>query len=752
MNPIHVLTHLIARLTAAPIIPAWLLVILLAAGLAAALFQYRLIRRRLGHAKALTLSLLRLGTYWLLILFALNISLVNTKEHKIAPSIAILLDASRSMALPGKDVEGSRLDEARQILLGGSKPLLTSLAETYEVKFYRLDDPIRELDAGELSGLKPGGKGSDLNDAVGKLAGKVSLVLLLSDGASMSRRAPGSPSNGLPDGSPAKHLPVLTIPVGDADTYRDILISAIKAPPVAFRSREVTIDATIMGHGYKNVTVPVLLKDGAKLVTAKSIHFNKSSESAAVSFSFALTELGTHTISVSTPPQVGESITANNSADLTVKVVRDKTRIVMVSGNPSPNYRFMRMALKNDPSVDLLSFVILRSPSNVINVPLQEQSLIPFPVDTLFSGDLKDFDLVIFDNLSLHVYLNQKHLEAIREFVRAGGGFALIGGPNLSDGKRIGSTSLGEVLPVGLLQDEDYSRGSPSGVRLTSAGAVHPVTRLLADKTLNLKLWNEMPKLDGINLLKARDSGRVLLESAASPAYPVLTVGGYGKGRVLTLATDFSWKWDAGMVARGGDNWAYLRFVERAVRWLTKDPGLDPIAMSLPDKPEEGQDVEVKVSVGENYSGPSGSARAGEAIFFSIFSPQGVKLLSRLKAGGASGEYIGSFRPEKRGPYRVRVETRTGALEETVVVGGQMEGVDAAPHHELLGSISASTGGKLLPAGEDILKEIAPYMEKAGKSFVEQQEKPLWSLPYALAFVVAFLAVEWYLRRRWGLA
>jgi hypothetical protein len=58
----------------------------------------------------------------------------------------------------------------------------------------------------------------------------------------------------------------------------------------------------------------------------------------------------------------------------------------------------------------------------------------------------------------------------------------------------------------------------------------------------------------------------------------------------------------------------------------------------------------------------------------------------------------------------------------------------------------------LLPAGEDILKEIAPYMEKAGKSFVEQQEKPLWSLPYALAVVVAFLAVEWYLRRRWGLA
>ena len=134
MNTINLLTHLttheLTRLTAAPIIPLWLLVVLLTAGLAGALIQYRLIRKRLARGKALTLSLLRLGAFWLLILFALNVSLVSTKEHQVAPSIAILLDASWSMALPGKDAGGSRLDEARQILLGGSKPLLKSLAET----------------------------------------------------------------------------------------------------------------------------------------------------------------------------------------------------------------------------------------------------------------------------------------------------------------------------------------------------------------------------------------------------------------------------------------------------------------------------------------------------------------------------------------------------------------------------------------------------------------------------------------------
>ena len=77
----------------------------------------------------------------------------------------------------------------------------------------------------------------------------------------------------------------------------------------------------------------------------------------------------------------------------------------MISGNPSMNYRFMRTALKNDPSIDLLSFVILRTPTNILNVPLQEQSLIPFPVETLFTKELANFDLLIFDNLSSHLYI-----------------------------------------------------------------------------------------------------------------------------------------------------------------------------------------------------------------------------------------------------------------------------------------------------------------------------------------------------------
>jgi len=729
---LHVTTSPLAHLSAAPILPFWILLLLLAGGITAAILQYRSIRRRLGGGKAVVLSVMRLSLFCMLLLFMLNISATGRKEHATIPSIAVLLDTSPSMGLPGGS-EGTRLDEAKQILL---KRLLGALEKTYDVRLYELGDGLKELNKEEVSTLQPDGKRVDIIDALKKLEGRASLAVLLSDGTAKPLDSSDSASNG----PLSKSLPVLVIPVGDAATYRDILLSAAKAPTVAFRGREVTIDTTITDRGYANVTVPVLLKDGARLITTKNVHFTKSGESLSVSLSFTPEEAGTHLLSVSIPLQADESIASNNIANLSMKVLKDKTRILFVSGTPSPNYRFMRMALKNDPSVDLLSFVILRGPSNVINVPLHEQSLIPFPVDTLFSGELKDFDLLIFDNLPLHVYLNQKHLESIRDFVGSGGAFALIGGPNMSDGGRVTLTPLNEILPVAFTQEPDYSRSARS-VRVTAAGSVHPVTRLSPDKALNLRLWSEMPPLDGINDLNVKRSGTVLLESAASPSRPVLTVGNYGKGRVLALATDFSWKWGTGMLAQGRDNSAYLRFIERAVRWLTNDQALNPIAMMLPERSEEGQDAEIRIRIAEN-----------ETLLFSVFSPGGIKLPAQIKSGGVPGEYIGSFRPERKGTYRLRAETGTGSLEELLVAGGQMERLDGAPDHQLLSSISAATGGKVVRAGDNPVSEIQPYMEKAKKSFVEEREVPLWSLPWAVAFVVGWLAAEWFLRRRWGLA
>jgi uncharacterized membrane protein len=572
-------------------------------------------------------------------------------------------------------------------------------------------------------------------EALKVLAGRASCAVFLSDGALIGQNAVQEPN------AP----PVIAVPLGDADHYKDVMIRGVRFPQVAFRGRETTIEASIGSHGYEGATVPILLKDGGKLLTARNVRLNKDDAETAVSFPFAPGDVGTHNLSVSIQPQAGEAITENNTADFSLKVARDKIRILMVTGSPSLNYRYLRLALKNDPSIDLLSFVILRTPSNVINVPLNEQSLIPFPVDTLFSKELKEFDLLIFDNLPIHLYLNQKHLEGIRDFVRGGGAFAMIGGPDLSDNGSLASSALSDILPMDC-EGIDYRRARQDGVRLTPAGAVHPLMRLSSDKEHNGRLWKEMAPLDGINLLKPKRSSTVLLETVGAPARPVLALVGFGKGRVLVLGTDYAWEWSAGMVAKGRDNWAYLQFVERMVRWLTKDPGLDPLSITLPEGPAEaGEEVIVKIGVPEEPSGPTGQP------LFSVFGPDGVKTESLVKAGGSPGEFIGSFTPSRRGTYRMKVETLDSALVDALAVGKAMDRIDGVPRPGVLERLAAQTGGKVASDASGILKALDSYAAKKRKTFTEKREMPLWSSYYALASIIALLSGEWYLRRRWGL-
>lgn len=719
-----------------PVFPLWLIFLLLFLGLAAAVYQYWLIRKRLGSPRAAVLSLLRLGAVFVLVSFALNPLLSARKEQKVTQSLAILLDTSQSMGLPGAAGKGSRLDEAKRALLDGPMPLLKSLSERFNIKLYGLGESMRSLETEDLAGLKVGGKEGDLAEAMDKLAEKHSMAVLFSDGNLKWRD------------EPSRRLPLFAVSLGDPKGYKDILIKAIQAPAMAFRGREVVIDVTVKGYGYKGLIFPVHLKDGSKLITAKNVSFNDPSAEVTIPLSFTPEELGPHNLSVGIPPQFGESLASNNAVNLSLKVMKDKIRILMISGSPSLTYRFMRMAFKNDPSIDLLSFVVLRTPSDIINVPLQEQSLIPLPIETLFTKELKSFDLLILDNLPSHLYLKPIYFESVRQFVKGGGSFAMIGGPFFSDEGRYHGTPIEEILPVRLDERVDYRRDASWRVGLSRAGKDHPITRLSPDEAYNLNLWQEMPSLDGINLLVAKNSGTILLEGGDGTSQPILTVGQYGSGRVLVLATDYSWKWYMGMVAKGKDNWPYLRLMERMVRWLTKDPSLDSIQVTLPEKRGwAGQEMEIRFKVGEE---DSLSGRRG-FVSMSVFDPQGLRIKSQVKTTGQGNEYLGSFLPEKEGAYKLKIETPASRLEENFVVAGSMEGLDAVPHPEQLKKISTATEGRFLSREDDLLKEIETYAEKTESRFIELKSSPLWEKPYTFILILFFLTTEWYLRRRWGL-
>ena len=243
--------------------------------------------------------------------------------------------------------------------------------------------------------------------------------------------------------------------------------------------------------------------------------------------------IGEFAYTISIAPRLGEALTDNNRVDFPLSVVRDKIRVLLVCGSPTWNYRFLRQALKLDPSIDLLSFVILRTANDVVNVPESQLSLIPFPTERLFTRELRNFDLIIFENFDSRRYFPVAYLQNVARYVRDGGAFAMIGGPlAFSQGGYLG-TPIEAILPVSLLRERRDYQQTTHQLRLTDEGRTHPITRLSSDDRENQRIWESMPELDALNLVGRPKPGATVLAvtSASSERRPRRAAAGHAAGR-----------------------------------------------------------------------------------------------------------------------------------------------------------------------------------------------------------------------------
>ena len=158
-------------------------------------------------------------------------------------------------------------------------------------------------------------------------------------------------------------------------------------------------------------------------------------------------------------PGPDELTDKNNRAVLAINGVRDRLRVLLVSGAPHAGERTWRDLLKADPSVDLVHFTILRPPEKQDGTPVRELSLIAFPVRELFELKLDEFDLIIFDQYQRRGVLPRSYLRNIVEFVRNGGAFLEASGPPFASRLSLANTPLGEVpftMPTGTIVEQPF--------------------------------------------------------------------------------------------------------------------------------------------------------------------------------------------------------------------------------------------------------------------------------------------------------
>jgi len=372
-----------------------------------------------------------------------------------------------------------------------------------------------------------------------------------------------------------------------------------------------------------------------------------------------LDHAGQNVVQVTLETAAGELTDRNNAAVIQINGVRDRLRVLLVSGEPHAGERTWRNLLKSDAAVDLVHFTILRPPEKQDGVPVSELSLIAFPTRELFVEKIEEFDLIIFDRYRLRGILPSVYLQNIRDYVQNGGAVLISAGPEFAEAESLYYSGLGEIMP-GRPTARVIAQGFTPQV--TDLGQRHPVTEGLVPPEAETPPWGRW--LRQIDLAETR--GQAVMSGADDR--PLLLLDRVGEGRVALLASDHIWLWGRGFEGGGPQ----LELLRRLAHWMMKEPELEEEALVA--RGEGGELTVTRRSLGT------------VARDVTVTAPDGTETVLPL-AEVAPGRFAATMATPEPGLYRLT----DGEMERVIALG------PAAPREF---EETIATGEKLAPVIE----------------------------------------------------
>ncbi|TBR20580.1 hypothetical protein EPO15_12720, partial [bacterium] len=433
-----------------------------------------------------------------------------------------------------------------------------------------------------------------------------------------------------------------------------------------------------------------------------------------------------------------------------------KYRIMYLAGRPSVEYAHLRHQLKADPNHELVSFVILRNPDNVSPVPDNELSLIPFPATEIFVSSLFQFDLFILEDFAYWRFnLPAAYLDNLRRFVAQGGALLVIGGSNaLSKGGYKG-TPLEDLLPVALSDTQEEFAAGLYEPRVNAPE--HPLMSMGLPPDEAAALWKSLPPLDGWTRFAAVKPGASVLLShpaerlSSGAALPVAAVREHGKGKVMLVGTDSTWRWKLG----GGRDWRlagfYQRFWSRAVQYLTGSLELKKVAFSpLPDRLPAHEPLSVTLRAFDEHFRPLPGRELD--LRLSWERPDGTRRAPPFFER-EPGVFQADLTGLDEGRHRLRASARRGGVpwgEDVVELRWEPPRGDAPPERARLKAAADAAGGRGVELGPDALAALLTALPAAREESAVASRAALWSSGAWAWGLGGLLLVEWFLRRRGG--
>lgn len=571
--------------------------------------------------------------------------------------VVLLIDQSASQTL---------LDRAR-ITENRTAEIEAALAARPNTQVHRIEVNDGPDDTGSLLMTA-------LSEQLSKLPSeRIAGIILLSDGL-------------LHDLELAPELPApLHLMLSGKKSDWDRRVTVKNAPAFAILDEEITLTLRIEDSGAAPATpviVPLIISVDGGPPQSYQVPLNQD-----LSLPITLPHAGRNIIQFETPKVAGELTDRNNSALVQINGVRDRLRVLLVSGQPHAGGRIWRNLLKSDSAVDLVHFTILRSPNKQDGVPVDELSLIPFPTRELFMEKIHDFDLIIFDRYKRRGILPALYLDNVVDYVRNGGAVLVAAGPDFASANSLYRSPLSNILPA-----EPTARviTKPLRPKLTAVGQKHPVTANLSSDKTEWGRWLRQIEV-------TQKSGHILMSGADER--PLLILDRQGEGRVALLASDHAWLWHRGFEG-GGPQRELLR---RLAHWMMKEPDLEEETLTARAY-GDGLKI-IRQSLQDNIAPVT------------VTSPSGNKSLLNLKQT-APGRFEADLQTDELGLYRLIGDGQSSVVGLGPTASREFEHTIATA--ELLKPLITSTGGGVIrmTAALPGLRDVRPGRKAAGRGWI----------------------------------
>jgi hypothetical protein len=510
---------------------------------------------------------------------------------------------------------------------------------------------VRVVEAGQADGETDGTRlftalGTTLADVP---TDRVAGVIMITDG-----RVHDVPQDA---GALGFAAPIHALITGTKDE-RDRRVALIAAPRFGIVGQTQTITYKVEDQGTKETSAAVTVRRDGDVIETRTVPVGMPQN-----VDIAIPHGGQNIVEIEAAPVPGELTTVNNRAVVTIDGVRDKLRVLLVSGEPHAGERTWRNLLKSDASVDLVHFTILRPPEKQDGTPINELSLIAFPTRELFQQKIGEFQLIIFDRYARQGVLPIIYFDNITRYVRDGGAVLVAAGPDYASQTSLWRTPLDAILPAepdGNVTDQAFR---PS---LTELGRRHPVTRGLDGAASNPPNWSEW-----FRVVDTRNAtGTTVMQGP--DAKPLLVLSREGDGRVALLLSDHIWLWARGFEGGG----PHLDLLRRLSHWLMKEPDLEEEALRLT---MSGRNLVVRRQT-----------MADSVADVTLTSPSGASRVLKLDPG-EPGVWEKSILADELGLWRAT----DGKLNALVNIGpaNPREFAEVTSTTDVLAPIANATGG-----------------------------------------------------------